>query len=61
MYINYMVKAQSMIEFQAKVELKSNLFVSSVRVVGVGLTKTGTHATYELRLDVIYTLGKLRR
>ena len=36
---HYMIKARSMIESQAKVELKSNLFTSLVRVVGVDLTK----------------------
>jgi hypothetical protein len=45
---NYMIKVQSMIESQAKVELKSNLFASSVRAVGVGLTKTDARATYGL-------------
>jgi hypothetical protein len=38
--INYMVKVQSMIEFQTQGELKSSLFVNPVWTTGVVLTKT---------------------
>jgi hypothetical protein len=48
MDVNYMVNAQSMIESQAKVELKSNLFASLVRAAGVGLIKMDVQATYKL-------------
>jgi hypothetical protein len=44
--INYMVKAQSMIESQ---ELKYKLFASLVWTAGVGPTKTDAHVTYGLR------------
>ena len=40
MDINYMVKAQSIIESQAQGELKSSLFANPVRTAGVVLTKT---------------------
>jgi hypothetical protein len=46
--INYMVKAQSFIESQGQVELKSSLFVNLVRFAGVGLMKMDTQATYRL-------------
>jgi hypothetical protein len=49
MDINYMVKAQSIIESQAQGELKSSLFANPVRAAGVDLVKTNTQATYELR------------
>jgi hypothetical protein len=48
MDINYMVKAQSIIESQAQEELKSSLFANMVWTAGVGLMKTDTHATYGL-------------
>jgi hypothetical protein len=48
MDLNYMVNAQSMIECQAKVELKSKLLVSLVRTTGMVLTKMDALATYEL-------------
>jgi hypothetical protein len=40
MYINYMVKAQSIIESQDQVELKSSLFADPVQTAGVGHMKT---------------------
>jgi hypothetical protein len=40
MDVNYMVKAQSIMESQAQEKFKSSLFVNPVRTVGVGLTKT---------------------
>jgi hypothetical protein len=40
-----MVKAQSMIEFQAQGELKLSLSADLVRTTGVGLTKTDAQAT----------------
>jgi hypothetical protein len=43
-----MVKAQSFIESQGQVELKSSLFVNLVRFAGVGLMKMDTQATYRL-------------
>jgi hypothetical protein len=45
MNVNYMVKAQSIIEFQAQGELKSSLFANPVRTAGVGLTKMDAWAT----------------
>jgi hypothetical protein len=48
MYINYMVKAQSIIESQAQGELKSSLFANLVRTIRVGLAKTDAHTTYGL-------------
>jgi hypothetical protein len=39
MDINYMVKAQSIIESQGQGELKSSLFMNPVRTAGVGLKK----------------------
>jgi hypothetical protein len=39
MYTNYITKVQSTIESQAKVELKSNLFVSLIWAAGVSITK----------------------
>jgi hypothetical protein len=51
MDVSYMVKSQSIIESQAQGELKSSLFVNPVRTAGVGLTKTDTQATYELRFQ----------
>ena len=39
MYINYMIKAQSIIESQAQGESKSSLFADLVRTAGVGLTR----------------------
>jgi hypothetical protein len=51
MYVNYMVKAQSIIESQAQGELKSSLFANSVRTAGVGLAKTDAQATYRLRFQ----------
>jgi hypothetical protein len=44
--VNYMVKAQSIIESQSQGELKSSLFVNPA---GVDLTKTDAQATYGLR------------
>jgi hypothetical protein len=58
---NYMIKAESMIESQAKVELKSNFFVGLVQAVGVGLTKTDAQATYDSILDVLDIAQKPRR
>jgi hypothetical protein len=49
MDINFMVKAQSIIESQAQGELKSSLFTNPVRNAGVGLAKTDVQATYGLR------------
>jgi hypothetical protein len=40
MDVNYMVKAQSIIESQAQGELKSSLFANPIRTAGVGLAKT---------------------
>jgi hypothetical protein len=48
MDVNYMVKAQSIIESQAQGELKSNLFTNQVRTVGVFLTKMDAQITYGL-------------
>jgi hypothetical protein len=48
MDVNYMVKAQSIIESQAQGELKSSLFTNLVRTAGVGLTKMDARATYVL-------------
>jgi hypothetical protein len=48
MDINYMVKAQSIIESQVQGELKSSLFVNPVQTAGVGLVKTNAQTTYEL-------------
>jgi hypothetical protein len=48
MDVNYMVKAQSIIESQAQGELKSSLFANLVQTGGVGLAKTDAQATYEL-------------
>jgi hypothetical protein len=48
MDVNYMVKAQSIIESQSQWDLKSNLFVNPVRTTGLGLTKTDAQATYRL-------------
>jgi hypothetical protein len=48
MKINYMVKAQSIIDCQAQENLKCSLFVNLVRTIGVGLTKMNAHATYGL-------------
>jgi hypothetical protein len=48
MDINYMFKAQWIIDSQAQEKLKSSLFTKSVRTVGVDLTKTDAQATYEL-------------
>jgi hypothetical protein len=48
MDVNYMVKAQSMIEPQAQGESKLCLFANLVRTTGVGLTKMNVHATYRL-------------
>jgi hypothetical protein len=59
MDVNYMVKAQSIIESQAQGELKSSLFANSVRTARVGLTKTDAQATYSI-FDVLDTVGKLR-
>jgi hypothetical protein len=42
MDVNYMVKAQSMIESQAQGESKSSLFADLVWTTGVGITKTDT-------------------
>jgi hypothetical protein len=42
MDVNYMVKAQSIIESQAQGGLKSSLFANPVQTTGVGLTKTDT-------------------
>jgi hypothetical protein len=41
MGVNYMVKAQSIIEFQTQGELKFSLFANPVRTTGVVLTKNG--------------------
>jgi hypothetical protein len=43
-----MIKAQSIIEFQAQGELKFSLFVNPVPNAGVGLAKTDAQATYRL-------------
>jgi hypothetical protein len=48
MDVNYMAKAQSIIESQAQGELKSSLFANPVRTVGVGLTKMDVQATCRL-------------
>jgi hypothetical protein len=40
MDIDYMVKAQSIIESQVQWELKSSLFVNPIRTAGAGLAKT---------------------
>jgi hypothetical protein len=61
MDINYIVKAQSIIESQAQGELKSSLFANPVRTAGLGLTKMDVQATYELCFDILDTIGKLRR
>jgi hypothetical protein len=60
MGVNYMVNAQSMIEFQTQYELKSSLFANLVRTIGVVLTRTDAHATYRPRLDILDIVGKLR-
>jgi hypothetical protein len=49
MDVNYIVKAQSIIESQAQGELKSSLFANPVRTAGVVLTKTDAQTTYRLR------------
>lgn len=54
-----MIKAQLMIVSQTKVELMSNLFVSSVCVAGVCLLKIDTHVTYKLFLGVLDIIAKL--
>jgi hypothetical protein len=46
--VNYMVKAQSIIDFQAQEKLKSSLFANPVRTAGMGLMKMDAQATYEL-------------
>jgi uncharacterized membrane protein (DUF441 family) len=43
-----MVKAQSIIEFQSQVELKSSLFTNSVEIVGVSLMKMDAQVAYRL-------------
>jgi hypothetical protein len=48
MYVNYLVKAQSIIESQAQGEFKSSLFTNQVRTAGVVLTKTDAQTTYGL-------------
>jgi hypothetical protein len=48
MDVNYMVKAQSIIDSQPQEKLKSSLFMNSVQTTGVGLTKTDAQATYRL-------------
>jgi hypothetical protein len=48
MDINYMVKAQSIIEYQVQGKLKSCLFANPVRTAGVGLAKTDAQTTYRL-------------
>jgi hypothetical protein len=48
MDINYMVKAQSIIEFQAQGELKSSLFANQVRTAKVVITKMDARTTYGL-------------
>ena len=48
MDVNYMFKAQSIIDSQAQEKLKSSLFTKSVRTAGVDLMKTDAQATYEL-------------
>jgi hypothetical protein len=48
MDVNYMIKVQSIIEFQAQGESKSSLFADLVRIAGVGLMKTDAQTTYKL-------------
>jgi hypothetical protein len=48
MDVNYMIKAQSIIESQVQGELKSSLFVNPVRTAGVGLAKMDARTTYGL-------------
>ena len=45
----HMTKAQEKMEFKAQSEIESNLFTSSVRTAGQGLTKTDAQAIYGLR------------
>jgi hypothetical protein len=45
MKVNYMVKAQSIIESQAQGESKLSLFTDLVQTTGVSLTKTDAQAT----------------
>ena len=45
----HMTKAQEKMEFEAQSTLESNLFTSSVRTAGQGLTKTDAQAAYGLR------------
>jgi hypothetical protein len=49
MDVNYMVKAQSMIESQAQGESKLSLFVDLIQTARVGLTKTDAQTIYGLR------------
>jgi hypothetical protein len=48
MDVNYVVKAQSIIDSQAQEKLKSSLFANPVQTAGVGLTKTDAQDTYRL-------------
>ena len=45
----HMTKAQEKMEFEAQSKIESNLFTSSVRTAGQGLTKTDAQAAYGLR------------
>ena len=45
----HMTKAQKKMEFEAQSKIESNLFTSSVRTAGQGLTKTDAQAAYGLR------------
>jgi hypothetical protein len=48
MDINYMVKAQSIIDSQAQEKLKSSVSTNPVRTAGVDLMKMDAHAAYGL-------------
>jgi hypothetical protein len=48
MDVNYMIKAQSIIEYQAQGEFKSSLFANPAWTTWVGLTKTDAQTTYKL-------------
>jgi hypothetical protein len=61
MHVNYMVKAQSIIEFQAQGELKSSLFANPFELhEWISQKRTPKLHTNSI-FDVLDTVGNLRR
>jgi phage portal protein BeeE len=61
MDVNYMVKAQSIIDSHAQGEFNSSLFANQVRTAGVVLMKMDAQTTYRLHFKRSRCRWKLSR